>query len=58
MIPAGMPMVPFKIPIIDDNILEGNEDFDIVLVKGSLPAGVTRGSPGRATVTIVNHNCK
>ena len=46
-------MAPFDIPIINDDVLEGNEDFDIVIVQRSLPDGVTRGDPGRATVTII-----
>jgi len=58
VIPAGMTMVPFDIPIFNDSILEGNEDFDIVIIQGSLPDGVTRGTPGRATVTIVDDDRK
>ena len=58
VIPAGMSMVPFKISIVDDNILEGDEDFDVAIVQGSLPDRVTHGNPGIATVTIVNHDCK
>ena len=58
MIPAGMTMAPFDIPIIDDVVLEGNEDFDIVIIPRSLPDGVTRGVPGRATVTIVDDDRK
>ena len=58
VIPAGMSMVPFKILIVDDDILKGDEDFDVAIVQGSLPDGVTHGNPGRATVTIVNHDCK
>ena len=53
MIPAGMTMAPFDIPIIIDDVLEGNEDFDIVIIPRSLPDGVTRGVPGRATVIIL-----
>ena len=58
VIPAGMTMVPFNISIVDDNILEGDEDFDIVIVQPTLPDGVTRGDPGRATVTIVDNDRK
>ena len=58
VIPAGMTMVPFDISIVDDSILEGDEDFDIVIVPGTLPDDVTRGAPGRATVTIVDDDCK
>ena len=51
-------MVPFDIPIVDDNILEGNENFDIIIVPGSLPDGFTRGNPGTATVNIIDDGGK
>ena len=51
-------MVPFDIPIVDDSALEGNEDFDIVIVPGSLPNDVTRGDPGTATVNIIDDDRK
>ena len=56
-IPANMTSVPFNVTINDDDILENNEDFDVIIVPGSLPPdGVSRGNPGRATVTIVNND--
>ena len=58
MIPAGQNMVPFNIGIVDDSILEGNEEFDIVIIGATLPDGVRRGSPPRATVTIVDDDRK
>ena len=51
-------MVPFDISIVDDTILEENESFDIVIMPKSLSNGIIRGSPGRATVTIVDDDCK
>ena len=51
-------MVSFNISIVDDMILEGNENFDIIIVPGSLPNDVTRGVPGRTRVTIVNDDGK
>ena len=51
-------MVPFDIPIVDDSILEGSEDFDIVIIGASLPDGVRRANPSRATVTIVDDDSK
>ena len=57
-IPAGTTVVPFDIPIVDDNILEGNEDFDIIIVPGSLPDDVSVGNPGRATVNIIDDDRK
>ena len=53
-IPAGETSATFNVTIINDNILENDEDFDLIIVPGSLPNGVTRGNPGRATVTITN----
>ena len=49
-------MVAFDVPITDDMILEGDEDFDLIIVPGSLPDGVTRGNPNRASVTIVDND--
>ena len=57
-IPAGMTTATFDIPITDDAIREGNEDFMITIDPSSLPDGVTRGDPGEATVTIVDDESK
>ncbi|XP_065884189.1 uncharacterized protein [Dysidea avara] len=54
VIPAGQTSVPFDVPINDDDILEGNEDFDLTIIRNTLPDGVTRGNPASATVTIVD----
>jgi len=51
---AGETSVPFDIPINDDDLVEGNEDFDLTIIRNTLPDGVTRGNPGSATVTIVD----
>jgi len=53
-----MTSVTFDVPITDDNILEGNENFMLAIDQSSLPTGVTRGDPGEATVTIVDNDCK
>ena len=53
-IPAGVTTVPFDVQIIDDMILENDEDFDLIIIPGSLPDNVTRGNPGRTTVTIAD----
>ena len=54
-----MTSVPFDIPINDDDILEGNEDFRLTIDPNSLPpTGVTVGSPDQATVTIVDDDRK
>ena len=57
--PAGITMVLFDIPINDDMIFEGNENFTLTIVPTSLPpTGVTVGSPDQATVTIVDNDRK
>ena len=58
VIPAGQTSVPFDVPINDDNILEGNEDFGLTIIRNTLPDGVTRGDPFRATVTIRDDDSK
>ena len=52
--PAGTTTVPFDVSITDDSVVEGNEDFTVTIDESSLPTGVTRGSPGSATVNIVD----
>ena len=54
--PAGMTSVTFDIPINDDSILEGNENFMLTIDQPSLPEGVTVGEPNEATVTIVDND--
>jgi parallel beta-helix repeat protein len=41
----------FDVPILDDNAVEGNEDFGVSL---NTPGGATIGTPGTATVTITD----
>ena len=54
--PAGTIRVPFDIPINNDNIYEGNEDF--MLTIDTLPDDVSVGNPGQATVSIVDNDRK
>ena len=56
--PAGQTTATFDVPINDDNILEGNENFILIINSSSLPSDVTVGSPGQATVNIVDDDCK
>ena len=51
--PAGSTTASFNIPINDDDILEGDENF-MLTINQTLPTGVTRGTPSEATVTIVD----
>ena len=53
-IPAGMTRAMVSIPIVNDTIVEGDEDFDVVLQPGSPGIGI--GTPGRAVVTIIDDN--
>ena len=54
ILPSGNTTVSFEIKIFNDNILEGNETFNITINAISLPACVNRGNPYEATVTIVD----
>ena len=55
---AGQTTATFNVPITDDMILEGDEDFMLTIDSSSLPDGVTRGTPPEATVTIVDNDGK
>ena len=57
-IPAGQTTATFNVPITDDNILEGSENFMLTINPSSLPTGFTVGDSGQATVAIVNDDCK
>ena len=56
--PVGQTTATFNVPINDDNILEGNENFILTIDQTSLPSSVNRGSPGQATVTIIDNDGK
>ena len=53
-----MTRVPFDIAINDDDVLESIENFMLTINPSSLPTNVTVGSPGQATVTIVDDDGK
>ena len=57
-IPAGQTTATFNVAITDDMILEEDENFMLTFDPSSLPDGITRGTPGEATVTIVDDDCK
>ena len=54
--PAGVTCSSFDVPIIDDELSESNETFDIAIVKESLPYGVVFGDTERTTVTIADND--
>ena len=58
MFAPGQTTATFNVPITNDMILEGNEDFMLTINSSSLPDNVTRGNPGEATVTIVDDDRK
>ena len=52
--PAGHTIATFDVPIINDDILEGNETFMVTIYETSLPTGITHDNPNEARVTIVD----
>ena len=56
-IPAGITRTSFNVPIINDNLLEFNEKFDLIN-QSSLPYNVNVGSTYQTTVTIVDDDGK
>ena len=57
-IPTGETTAAFNVPIKDDDILEGDENFILIIHSTSLPKSVTPGNPDEATVTIVDDDRK
>ena len=56
---AGQIRVSFSIAILDDVILEGNENFGLIInPPRMLSNNVIVGNPGQATVTIVDNDGK
>jgi len=56
--PANMIMQYVDITICDDDVLEVDETFSLIIVSNSHPDNVTNGSPHSVTVTIVDNDCK
>ena len=52
--PAGVTSMSLNVTIINDNMLETTETFNLTIVGGSLPTNVTLGITDQTTVTIVN----
>ena len=48
-----MTLASFNVSINNDNILESNEAFDLIIDRSSLPNSVTVGDPDQTTVTIL-----
>ena len=58
IIPAEMTSVLFNITIINDDVYEGNETFNLVVNVSSLSSNFTVGEISQATVTIMNDDGK
>jgi len=50
--PAGITESMFSIAIINDDVLEETETFDIIINSSTLPSNVTNGEPGGVVVII------
>jgi len=57
-IPAGEIHIEFNVSVIDDNTVESNENFVLVITTESLPKNVKSGNPNKTTVTIVDRDGK
>ena len=55
---AGSINEMFNVSIIDDNILEDDEAFSLIINATSLPNKVTVGDPSVVTVTIMDNDGK
>jgi len=55
-IPAGVTIVDFSFSVINDNILEDNESFTLIIDSHSLPDGISGGI--QTVVTIVDDDSK
>ena len=54
----GATHFPFNISVFDDDTIEKDETFQLVIDPSSLPCGVTVSGSGKATVTILNDDGK
>ena len=56
---AGIMVVPLSISILDDNIVEGNENFTLTFTSSVLPGNVMIDEDNnRCTVIIFDDDCK
>ena len=58
MFPAGVTHATINIPVVDDNIFEGNENFTVLIDLLSLPSYITILNPSEAVVTILDNDGK
>ena len=58
IIPADVTSLQFTISINDDDLMEGNEYFSLLINTDALPLGVYRTDPYEALVTIIDDDSK
>ena len=58
MFHAGSAHASFNVSINDDDIVEGDESFTLIIDQSSLPSNVTTGDRNHTTVTIYDNDCK
>ena len=56
--PAGFTKTLYDITILDDNVLEENETFYLLINPSTLPRSVTVGTINQAGITIINDDSK
>ena len=56
--PARTTTASFNVPINNDMISEGDEDFKLNIDEASLPGSVRLGTPDEATVIIMDDDSK
>ena len=56
---TGMTVVPLSIPILDDNIVEGDESFTLMFDSSVLPGNIFADDENNhSTVVIVDDDCE
>jgi len=56
--PAGATTMSFDVPIINNNICDGDRTFDLDIDQSSLPSLVTVVNPSQAGVNIIDDESK
>ena len=54
--PASFTMQSVDITLCDDNVLEEDETFNLIIISNSHPDNVTNDNPDNVTVTIVDND--
>ena len=55
---SGATRVSFYVPITNDNTVEVNEKFDLVIDQSSLPTNISAGRVNKTTISIVDDDGK